>query len=172
MFLWPSFLVAVVSCRHPRLFRHPGARPQSDLCRFGARADRGARRDGGIHARPSGAEPCDLWLFARVHFARGGAVGLHAGLGHARAAGGADRRHLRRCGGGGHSAHRSGAARRRTSQANPDRKYSHQRTQRGCRHCSALCRGRAAALAVAPPADAERDRSFGNSCSMRPSAWS
>ncbi len=69
-------------------------------------------------------------------------------------------------------AHRPGAARRRTSQANPDREYSHQRPQRGRRHRAALCRGRTAALAVAPPADAERDRWFGSSSSMRVSAWS
>ena len=48
--------------------------------------------------------------------------------GHARAAGSADRRHLRRRGGGGHPADRSRAARRRTSQADPDRKHPHQRT--------------------------------------------
>ena len=50
------------------------------------------------------------------------------GLGHARAAGSADRSHLRGRGGGGHPADRSRAAGRRTSQADPDRKYSHQRT--------------------------------------------
>ena len=116
-----------VSGRYPRLFRHPGPRAQSHLCRSGACADRGAWRDSRLHARSSGAELGDLWLFARVHIACGRTAGLHAGLGHARAAGGADRGDLRRRGGGGHPAHRSGAARRRTSQANSDRKYSHQR---------------------------------------------
>ena len=116
-----------LSGRHPRLFRHPGARAQSHLRRSGACADRGARRDSRLHAGSSGAELGDLWLFARIHLACGCTAGLHAGLGHARAAGGADRGHLRRRGGGGHPADRSRAARRRTSQANSDRKHSHQR---------------------------------------------
>ena len=150
-----------VSCRHPRLFRHSGPRAQSHLCRFGAGADRGARRDSRLHAGSSGAELCDLWLFARVHIACGRTAGLHAGLGHARAAGGADRGDLRRRSGGGHPAHRSRAARRRTSQANSDRKYSHQRPQRGCRHCPALRRDRAAALAVAQPDEWNRDAFLG-----------
>ena len=86
----------------------------------------------------------------RLRYLAGGrASDVHPVLGHARAAGGADRSYLR-CGGGGcDPAHRSGAAGCRTSEANSGRKYPDQRTERGCRHRSALCCGGAAALAVA-----------------------
>ena len=50
-------------------------------------------------------------------------------LGHARTAGSVDRGDLRRRSGGSHSADRPGAARRRASQADPDREYSDQRIE-------------------------------------------
>ena len=46
-----------------------------------------------------------------------------------------------------------GRHRGRASQADPHRKYTHERTQRCCCHRSALCSGRIAALMAAPSHD-------------------
>src|SRR5262249_52762400 len=80
-------------------------------------------------------------------------AGLYAGVGQAGAAGSTDRRHLRGCRRDGHSAHRSGAARGRASQADSDRKHPHQRIPRPDRDYSALCGSRPAALAAATSDD-------------------
>jgi len=96
LFLWPPFLVSVCLVGI-HAFSASRCSPRKVIfVDLGAGPDRGARRHRRLHGRPSGAE--------RPTY--GYSLGLHAcpppccsaftrGLGHAGAAGGADRRHLR-----------------------------------------------------------------------------